>query len=181
MSFVGLRATARCRLASADHGTFHRKRGALRSRPPRLPPRSRRARRLAESRRCLESKTPAGARRDSFAHPGLRFRHSTGIFWDVSCKKTSAIPAALREASDDQAAARKSGSPALPAAVYLQLCARCAPLVKIPDWSGAAVAAMTDVRMRCQRRNDEVKGICPHNVCLLHENGTRINNNEAFY
>lgn len=109
---------------------------------------------------------------------GLRFRHSTGIFWDISCKKTSAITAALREASGEQAAARKSGSPALPAAVYLQLCTRCALLVKIPDWSGAAVAAMTDVRMRCQRRNDEMKGI---NVCLLLENGTHINNNEGFF
>lgn len=90
---------------------------------------------------------------------GLRFRHSTGIFWDISCKMTSAITAALREASGDQAAARKSGSLALPAAVYLQLCTRCALLVKIADWSGVVVAAMTDVRMRCQRRNYEMKGM----------------------
>lgn len=43
--------------------------------------------------------------------------------------------AALREASGDQAAARKSESPALLAAVYLQLCPRRALLVKPPDWS----------------------------------------------
>lgn len=66
---------------------------------------------------------------------GLGFSHSTGIFWSISCKMTSAIKAALREASAGQAAACKSESPALLAAVYPQLCPRRALLVKSPDWS----------------------------------------------